>query len=172
MPHGGPHSCYPASYFSGYTFLVSLGYNLVLVNFRGSTGFGEDSIQSLPGNIATNDVLDCMACLQAAIDTGIGLHCLFTCLLLYAPSYAFSSTGPYSSCRLTCKVSKCKQVQTDRQMGAPIELCHAADTACSGPRLLVKRSWLQTCIHIKIAKTVARFLTPVSIYIVLRRAGR
>lgn len=74
MPHGGPHSCYPASYFSGYTFLVSLGYSLVLVNFRGSTGFGEDSIQSLPGNIATNDVLDCMACLQAAIDTGTCLH--------------------------------------------------------------------------------------------------
>ncbi|KAL0045655.1 hypothetical protein WJX82_000743 [Trebouxia sp. C0006] len=71
MPHGGPHSCYPTSYFSGYTFLVSLGYNLVLVNFRGSTGFGEDSIQSLPGNIATNDVLDCMACLQAAIETGL-----------------------------------------------------------------------------------------------------
>jgi len=74
MPHGGPHSCYPTSYFSGYTFLVSLGYNLVLVNFRGSTGFGEDSIQSLPGNIATNDVLDCMACLQAAIETGMCLH--------------------------------------------------------------------------------------------------
>lgn len=74
MPHGGPHSCYPTSYFSGYTFLVSLGYNLVLVNFRGSTGFGENSIQSLPGNIATNDVLDCMACLQAAIETGACLH--------------------------------------------------------------------------------------------------
>jgi acylaminoacyl-peptidase len=84
MPHGGPHSCYPTSYFSGYTFLVSLGYNLVLVNFRGSTGFGEDSIQSLPGNIATNDVLDCMACLQAAIGTGICLHQLVEVLQLLA----------------------------------------------------------------------------------------
>ena len=70
MPHGGPHSCYPTSFFTGYTFLVTLGFNLILVNFRGSTGFGEDSIQSLPGNIGTNDVLDCMACLQAAADTG------------------------------------------------------------------------------------------------------
>ena len=70
IPHGGPHSCYPASYYSGYTFLLTLGFNLVLVNFRGSTGFGEDSIQSLPGHIGTNDALDCMACLQAAVDTG------------------------------------------------------------------------------------------------------
>ena len=70
IPHGGPHSCYPTSYYSGYSFLVTLGFNLVLVIFRGSTGFGEDSVQSLPGNIGTNDVLDCMACLQAAVDTG------------------------------------------------------------------------------------------------------
>ena len=70
IPHGGPHSCYSASYFSGYNFLLTLGFNLILVNFRGSTGFGEESIQSLPGNIGTNDVLDCMAALHAAIDTG------------------------------------------------------------------------------------------------------
>lgn len=70
MPHGGPHSCYPTSFFTGYAFLVTVGFNVLLVNFRGSTGFGEDSIQSLPGNIGTNDVLDCMACLQAAADTG------------------------------------------------------------------------------------------------------
>lgn len=43
---------------------------MVLVNFRGSLGFGEDSIQSLPGHIGTNDVLDCMACLEAAAQTG------------------------------------------------------------------------------------------------------
>lgn len=70
VPHGGPHSCYPTSFFTGYAFLVTVGFNVLLVNFRGSTGFGEDSIQSLPGNIGTNDVLDCMACLQAAADTG------------------------------------------------------------------------------------------------------
>ena len=70
VPHGGPHSCYPTSFFTGYAFLVSVGFNVLLVNFRGSTGFGEDFIQSVPGHIGTNDVLDCMACLQAAADTG------------------------------------------------------------------------------------------------------
>jgi len=43
---------------------------VILVNYRGSTGFGEASLQSLPGNIGTNDVADCMAALQAAINTG------------------------------------------------------------------------------------------------------
>lgn len=41
---------------------------------RGSTGYGEDSIQSLPGNIGTNDVADCMAALDAAISEGTGVH--------------------------------------------------------------------------------------------------
>jgi Prolyl oligopeptidase family len=39
-------------------------------NYRGSTGYGEDSIQSLPGRAGTNDVADCMTALQAAIDQG------------------------------------------------------------------------------------------------------
>lgn len=39
-------------------------------NYRGSTGYGEDSIQSLPGRAGTNDVADCMMALQAAIDQG------------------------------------------------------------------------------------------------------
>lgn len=45
-------------------------YNVVLLNYRGSTGYGEASIQSLPGSIGTNDVADCLAGLQAAVDAG------------------------------------------------------------------------------------------------------
>jgi hypothetical protein len=43
---------------------------VVLLNYRGSTGFGEASIQSLPGRIGTADVADCLASLQAAVDAG------------------------------------------------------------------------------------------------------
>ena len=46
------------------------GYNVVLLNYRGSTGFGEASIQSLPGKIGASDVADCLASLQAAVDAG------------------------------------------------------------------------------------------------------
>ncbi len=37
---------------------------------RGSTGFGEVSVQSLPGNIGTHDVEDCRAALAAAAAAG------------------------------------------------------------------------------------------------------
>ena len=39
---------------------------------RGSTGFGQEALASLPGNIGTNDVLDCRAALQQAVNAGEG----------------------------------------------------------------------------------------------------
>lgn len=69
-PHGGPHTAYPAQYFMPLSFLVASGYCVILVNYRGSTGFGESALQSLPGSIGTNDVSDCFAALTAAIDHG------------------------------------------------------------------------------------------------------
>ncbi len=41
---------------------------------RGSLGFGEDALQSLPGNIGTHDVADCIAALDEAIAQGIVLQ--------------------------------------------------------------------------------------------------
>ena len=43
---------------------------VVLLNYRGSTGYGEAALQSLPGAIGKNDVADCLASLQAAVDAG------------------------------------------------------------------------------------------------------
>lgn len=34
----------------------------VLVNYRGSLGFGADSINSLPENVGKQDVQDCQVC--------------------------------------------------------------------------------------------------------------
>lgn len=41
---------------------------------RGSLGFGEDALQSLPGNIGTHDVADCIAALDEAIAQGTVLQ--------------------------------------------------------------------------------------------------
>ena len=50
VPHGGPHSCTTSSYFASYAFLsLYLGASVLHVNYRGSTGFGQDSINSLLG---------------------------------------------------------------------------------------------------------------------------
>ncbi|GIX81740.1 acylamino-acid-releasing enzyme [Caerostris extrusa] len=58
MPHGGPHSCLPARFLFRHIGFVKLGYTLCLINYRGSAGFGENSINSLPGNIGMQDVAD------------------------------------------------------------------------------------------------------------------
>ena len=52
VPHGGPHGCMTSSYVASYTFLcLQLGAAVLHVNYRGSTGFGQNSIDALLGNI-------------------------------------------------------------------------------------------------------------------------
>lgn len=51
--------------------LIAAGYNVLLLNYRGSTGFGEASIQSLPGHVSVHDVRDCWDSLQAAVEKGV-----------------------------------------------------------------------------------------------------
>jgi acylaminoacyl-peptidase len=55
LPHGGPHGVLTTdfSHFSGF---LTEGMALLMVNYTGSIGFGEDSIQSLLGHIGTLDV--------------------------------------------------------------------------------------------------------------------
>lgn len=49
-----------------------LGYCVVAVNYRGSLGFGEAGVRSLPEHAGHHDVEDCVASLDAAI--AIGKH--------------------------------------------------------------------------------------------------
>ena len=49
FPHGGPHGTNPTMYSLMNNFFVGQGYAVLLVNFRGSMGFGEAALHSLPG---------------------------------------------------------------------------------------------------------------------------
>ncbi|KAJ4847109.1 hypothetical protein Tsubulata_040644 [Turnera subulata] len=71
MLHGGPHSVSLSSYSGPLAFLSSIGYSLLIVNYRGSLGFGEEALQSLPGKIGSQDVNDVLTAIDHAI--GIGL---------------------------------------------------------------------------------------------------
>ncbi|KAF9618651.1 hypothetical protein IFM89_002346 [Coptis chinensis] len=51
--HGGPHSVTLTSFSKSLAFLSSLGYSLLMVNYRGSLGFGEEALQSLPGKVGS-----------------------------------------------------------------------------------------------------------------------
>lgn len=74
MPHGGPHSAYSTQFVGSISFMVASGYNILTVNYRGSTGFGEDSLQSLPGKVGSQDVKDCYQALLKAKETGLVLQ--------------------------------------------------------------------------------------------------
>nr|KAF6310074.1 acylaminoacyl-peptide hydrolase [Myotis myotis] len=54
MPHGGPHSSFVTAWMLFPAMLCKMGFAVLLVNYRGSTGFGQDSILSLPGNPVIN----------------------------------------------------------------------------------------------------------------------
>uniref|UniRef100_A0A1A7WPK5 acylaminoacyl-peptidase n=1 Tax=Iconisemion striatum TaxID=60296 RepID=A0A1A7WPK5_9TELE len=57
-PHGGPHSVIVADWLLSCSVLCKMGFAVLLVNYRGSTGFGQDSILSLCGNVGSQDVSD------------------------------------------------------------------------------------------------------------------
>ncbi|KAG8658648.1 acylamino-acid-releasing enzyme isoform X2 [Manihot esculenta] len=71
MLHGGPHSASLSSFSKSLAFLSSIGYSLLIVNYRGSIGFGEEALQSLPGKIGSQDVNDVLTAIDHVIDMGL-----------------------------------------------------------------------------------------------------
>ena len=68
IPHGGPHSSYTSSYNYMYDVMAQEGCVVVLVNYRGSIGYGDKPLLNLPGKIGQQDVEDCMAALDLVLD--------------------------------------------------------------------------------------------------------
>jgi len=71
-PHGGPHGCYPAAFSLDTAYFVRQNFAVLRVNYRGSTGFGQDGIESLLGEIGRIDVSDVQ---QSAIEVQQMLKC-------------------------------------------------------------------------------------------------
>ncbi|NWW02607.1 ACPH enzyme, partial [Oreocharis arfaki] len=67
MPHGGPHSVFSAGWMLYPAVLCRMGFAVLLVNYRGSVGFGQDSVASLPGNVGTQDVRDVQLCVERVL---------------------------------------------------------------------------------------------------------
>eukprot|EP00930_Biecheleria_cincta_P031241 TRINITY_DN21699_c0_g2_i1.p1 TRINITY_DN21699_c0_g2~~TRINITY_DN21699_c0_g2_i1.p1 ORF type:complete len:745 (+),score=74.49 TRINITY_DN21699_c0_g2_i1:72-2306(+) len=69
--HGGPHSVSTTEFQHSTAFLARVtGCAVLLVNYRGSAGFGRQALQSLPGKVGTQDVQDCVASVNAALQSG------------------------------------------------------------------------------------------------------
>ncbi|GAA6229689.1 acylamino-acid-releasing enzyme-like isoform X1 [Lates japonicus] len=71
--HGGPHSQFPAEWNSTTAGLAKLGFAVLMVNYRGSTGFGQDSILSLIGQIGSQDVKDVQRAVLTALQGDLAL---------------------------------------------------------------------------------------------------
>ncbi|XP_056155412.1 S9 family peptidase [Lampris incognitus] len=71
--HGGPHSQFPAEWNTTTAGLAKLGYAVLMVNYRGSTGFGQDSILSLIGQIGNQDVRDVQRAVLTALQSDMTL---------------------------------------------------------------------------------------------------
>ncbi|XP_074770733.1 LOW QUALITY PROTEIN: acylamino-acid-releasing enzyme-like [Athene noctua] len=57
-PHGGPHAVFDARWRPSMAALCRLGFAVLLVNYRGSLGFGQASISSLLSRVGEQDVVD------------------------------------------------------------------------------------------------------------------
>ncbi|MCD7467803.1 hypothetical protein HAX54_005436 [Datura stramonium] len=69
--HGGPHCVSLSSFSKSSAFLCSLGFSLLIVSYRGSLGFGEEAVQSLPGKAGLQDVNDVLAAIDHVIGVGL-----------------------------------------------------------------------------------------------------
>ncbi|XP_063065004.1 acylamino-acid-releasing enzyme [Engraulis encrasicolus] len=69
-PHGGPHAIITADWLLFSAVYCKMGLAVLLVNYRGSTGFGQDSIYSLPGRVGTQDVLDVQYAVESVLTQG------------------------------------------------------------------------------------------------------
>ncbi|XP_051170395.1 acylamino-acid-releasing enzyme-like isoform X1 [Leptopilina boulardi] len=65
--HGGPHSSFYNSFSIETCILAILGFGIVHVNYRGSTGMGEKNLNYLSGKVGEVDVLDCVTATHDAL---------------------------------------------------------------------------------------------------------
>ena len=66
--HGGPFGCAPQDMFLQMrTYLLLQGYSLLILNYTGSTSYGENFLNSLLGSIGDKDVHDCGKLIKKAI---------------------------------------------------------------------------------------------------------
>ena len=72
VPHGGPHSCTPTAYVPSYAYLCRSGFAVLHVNYRGSTGFGQEALECLAGEAGTLDVGDVVHATRLALEGGGG----------------------------------------------------------------------------------------------------
>ncbi|XP_067159747.1 acylamino-acid-releasing enzyme-like [Apteryx mantelli] len=68
-PHGGPHSVFDARWRPTTAALCQLGFAVLMVNYRGSLGFGQAGIDSLLSRVGEQDVTDTQLAAERALES-------------------------------------------------------------------------------------------------------
>ncbi|XP_054832028.1 acylamino-acid-releasing enzyme-like isoform X2 [Eublepharis macularius] len=68
-PHGGPHAVFEACWHPTMACLCQLGFAVLMVNYRGSLGFGQASIDSLISRVGVQDVEDTQLAVELALQS-------------------------------------------------------------------------------------------------------
>lgn len=69
--HGGPHASFVADFQLYTAGLCACGYAVLMVNYRGSLGFGQDSISCLLGNVGHQDINDVQSVVEEIVASGV-----------------------------------------------------------------------------------------------------
>jgi dipeptidyl aminopeptidase/acylaminoacyl peptidase len=69
--HGGPHCGFGHVYYSDTQLFVGAGYAVLMINHRGSTGYGDAFATGTNGDWGNLDYADLMAGVDCAIETGL-----------------------------------------------------------------------------------------------------
>jgi acylaminoacyl-peptidase len=64
--HGGPHFYAYLPFSITRAAMMSLGYNILMVNYRGSLGYGQDLVEVLRGKMATIEIDDVIEAIEKA----------------------------------------------------------------------------------------------------------
>nr|XP_025962413.1 acylamino-acid-releasing enzyme-like [Dromaius novaehollandiae] len=68
-PHGGPHAVFDARWRPSMAALCQLGFAVLMVNYRGSLGFGQSAIDSLLSRVGEQDVADTQLAVERALQS-------------------------------------------------------------------------------------------------------
>jgi len=69
--HGGPHHGYGNTFSCDFQMLAGSGYAVLLINYRGSTGYGDAFSTMIDGRLGEIEYADLMAGVDHAIDRGL-----------------------------------------------------------------------------------------------------
>ncbi|KAK6625137.1 hypothetical protein RUM43_005428 [Polyplax serrata] len=94
-PHGGPHSAAFNDFSLEFSFFVTLGYGILAVNYRGSTGVGQDGVDFLRGKLGDSDVKDMQEAVLQTLDSFP--HLDSKNIYLYGKSYGGYLVGQLSA---------------------------------------------------------------------------